>query len=30
MSERYEVIIIGTGAGGGMLLHKRAASGNRA
>ena len=29
MSDHYDVIIIGTGAGGGTLLHKLAPSGKR-
>ena len=29
MSDHYDVIIIGTEAGGGMLLHKLAPSGKR-
>jgi 2-polyprenyl-6-methoxyphenol hydroxylase-like FAD-dependent oxidoreductase len=29
MSEHYDVIIIGTGAGGGTLAHKLAPSGKR-
>ena len=29
MNEHFDVIIIGTGAGGGTLLHRLAASGKR-
>ena len=29
MSDHYDVIIIGTGAGGGTLLHRLAPSGKR-
>ena len=29
MSDHFDVIIIGTGAGGGTLLHRLAASGKR-
>ena len=29
MSDTYDVIVIGSGAGGGMLVHQLAASGKR-